>query len=96
MPVPGRYFGWSDGPGAQQITFRYLGGGIRDVTIGGNVVARWVPVTHGSGKVLAGSTRIRFRWRGGHRVEGMIQRGRGRRTQTRRFTAEHRFRDRVL
>jgi hypothetical protein len=93
-PTPGRYVGQVDGPARQRVTFRYLGGGIRDLTIGDEVVARWIPVTAG-GAVADDpqtGTEIRAMWSDDRRLDGWIRR-RGPGAGELRFVAQHRFRD---
>lgn len=92
-PVPGTYIGVTEGPAADEVTFRFLGTGVRDLAVGGRIVAQWVPIARGVGTAFAGSARIRLRWVGDIAVEGAIQRGRGRRTEESRFSARHRFHD---
>jgi len=94
-PAPGRYVGQVDGPLRQQVSFRYLGGGIRDLTIGEEVVARWIPVAAG-GAVAddpENGTEVRAMWSGDRRLDGWVRRRHGRMTGEFRFVAQHRFRD---
>ena len=80
----------------QQVSFRYLGGGIRDLTIGGDVVASWVPVTAG-GAVAddpEAGTEVRAMWSDDRRLDGWVRWSRpGRPPGEVRFVARHRFRD---
>jgi hypothetical protein len=89
--VAGPYEGMTAGPVPEPVEFRFLGGGIRDLTVGGRLVARWVPVGAQGASAIAGSTRVKLAWSREREVTGWIQRGRGSRTATARFSATHRF-----
>ena len=96
-PTPGPYAGQVDGPLRQAVSFRFLGGGIRDLTVGGELIARWVPVSAG-GAVADDpdtGTEIRAMWSDDRRLDGWVRRppGRGRASGELRFVARHRFRD---
>jgi hypothetical protein len=95
-PAPGRYVGQVDGPMRQPVSMRYLGGGIRDLTIGGEVVAAWVPVVAG-GAVAddpESGTEVRAMWSDDRRLDGWVRwRRPGRAPGEVRFVARHRFRD---
>jgi hypothetical protein len=90
-PVSGEYRGMTGGRFPEAVEFRFLGSGIRDLTVGGRLAARWVPVGSQGGSAIVGSTRVKLAWTGEREVSGWIQRGRGSRTERVRFTAAHRF-----
>ena len=90
-PVAGEYRGMTGGRFPEAVEFRFLGSGIRDLTVGGRLVARWIPVGPQGGSAIVGSTRVKLAWTGEREVSGWIQRGRGSRSERARFTAAHRF-----
>jgi hypothetical protein len=90
-PNAGAYRGMTDERFPRTVHFRYLGRGIRDLTVDERLIARWIPVGPEGGTAIVGSSRIKLTWSGEGAVSGWIQRGRGAKTERIRFTAEHRF-----
>ena len=93
-PTPGRYVGRVDGPLRQPVSFRFLGGGIRDLVIGDEMIARWIPVAAGAavGDIPETQTEIRAMWSDDRRIDGWVRRPHGRVAGEIRFVARHRFR----
>ena len=90
-PVAGVYRGMTSGRFPQAVEFRFLGSGIRDLTVDGRLAARWIPVGRDGGSAIVGSTRIKLVWSGDREVSGWLQRGRGSKVERIRFSATHRF-----
>jgi hypothetical protein len=92
-PAPGLYVGQVDGPRRQQVSFRYLGGGIRDLLIDGEPVADWIPVVAGGVVAEIGDAEVKAIWSDDRQLDGWIRRRRGTGIEVLRFHARHRFRD---
>jgi hypothetical protein len=91
-PVVGPYTGWTAERHPQPVSLRFVGSGIRDLTIGERQAAQWVPVRDGKGSGSARGAEVIVSWTDARELEGRLVRGRGRRAKTVRFVAEHRFR----
>ena len=94
-PTPGRYVGQVEGGLRERVTFRYLGGGIRDLVVGDERVASWVPVVAGGavGDSLETGAEVRAMWSDDRRLDGWIRRPRASGGGELRFVARHSFRD---
>ena len=90
-PNAGTYLGMTDERFPRTVHFRYLGRGIRDLTVDERLVARWIPVGSEGGSAIVGPWRIKLSWSGEGAVSGWIQRGRGAKTERIRFSATHQF-----
>jgi hypothetical protein len=90
-PVAGTYRGLTGGRVPQPVEFRFLGSGIRDLTVGDRLVARWIPVGARGATAIVGQARIKLAWSGEREVSGWIQRGRGSKVERVSFSAAHRF-----
>ena len=92
-PVAGHYVGQTDEALPRHVEFRFLGTGIRDLTIDGRLVVRWIPVAGPDARGSAGDADVLLSWIGSRQVNGKyVRRGRRRRAEVLRFTATHRFR----
>jgi hypothetical protein len=87
--------GQVDGALGQRVSFRYLGGGIRDLAIGDRLVASWVPVAAGGAvaDIPETGTEVRAMWSDDRRLDGWVRWRKGPRVEELRFVAQHRFRD---
>ena len=90
-PVPGRYLGETHETLPHDVSFRFLGRGIRDFTIGGRLIARWIPIATGDGRVTVNGTDIRLTWSGPRVVNGTVVRRRRGRSEILHFTAGQQF-----
>jgi hypothetical protein len=61
---------------------------VRDLTVDGRLVARWVPVSDGEASVIENGTRIKLAWLSADSVTGLVYRRRGSSASV-RFFAEH-------
>ncbi len=91
-PVVGPYTGWTTERNPRPVSFRFVGGGIRDLVVGQRQAAQWIPIRDGKGEAPARGGEASVRWTGSHAVEGRVARGRGRKAEIAHFVAEHRFR----
>jgi hypothetical protein len=90
-PVPGRYLGETHEALPHDVSFRFLGRGIRDFTIGGRLIARWIPVATGDGRVMVNGADIRLTWSAPRVVSGTVVRRRRGRSEILHFTAGQQF-----
>lgn len=90
-PVPGVYVGETHEAFPHDVHFRFLGRGIRDFTIGGRLVARWIPIATGDGRVMVNGTDIRLTWNGSRTVSGTVVRRRRGNSEILHFTAGQQF-----
>jgi len=92
LPSPGPYAGQTDEVSPRRISFRYLGGGVRDLLIGGKLIAEWIPVSAGGAAALVGDAAVRVMWDEARRAHGSITRRRAGREETLHFHVRQRFR----
>jgi hypothetical protein len=91
--IAGRYFGETHEPIPRTVEFRFLGTGIRDLFVGGRMIAQWIPVAATDGRAMVNGTDIRLTWTGPRTVSGaLVRRRRGGRSEVLHFTADQQFR----